>query len=156
MSEEVKRSRRRRRPRHSSRNKAKSTPKAAPKSAQKATQKTSSKPKGNKPASKGAAKGAGKEDVKAAKSTNSERRSSSSRRGRRRRSSGAQRNKARNAQTPLTIQRNTEKSISPINKGISIYSYTLRPRSLLDSYKAGPNIAEKMAFEQSARHKLDD
>ncbi len=75
--------------------------------------------------------------------------SSSGRRGRsrRRNSSGGAKAK-KQSQDALTIQRHTEKAISPINKDIFIYTYTLRPRSLLDSYEAGPNVAEKMAYEQ--------
>jgi len=126
MSEEQKKSRRRRRrPRSSSRNKANSSAKTSPKASAKASS-------------------------RAGKST------SSGRRGRsRRRNSGANKAKARDAQGGLTIQRHTEKSISPINKDIFIYTYTLRPRSLLDSYQAGPNIAEKMEFEQPDKPLLD-
>ena len=129
MSEESKKSRRRRRrPRSSSRNKSNSSAKPSSKS--------SSKPSSG--------------EKKAA--------SSGGRRGRsRRRSSGSSnRSKARDAQGGLTIQQHTEKSISPINKDIFIYTYTLRPRSLLDSYQAGPNIAEKMKFEQPDKPPLDN
>ncbi|RME80289.1 MAG: hypothetical protein D6775_16615 [Caldilineae bacterium] len=37
--------------------------------------------------------------------------------------------------------------VSPINPDIFIYTYTLRPRSLLDNYQAGPGVAERMEFE---------
>ncbi|GEM_PF-2585155 len=128
MSEEPKKSRRRRRrPRSSSRNKSNASAKAS----QKASSKASS--------------GEGKSG------------STGGRRGRsRRRSSGGNRAKARDAQGGLTIQQHTEKSISAINKDIFIYTYTLRPRSLLDSYQAGPNIAEKMKFEQPDKPPLDN
>jgi hypothetical protein len=128
MSEEQKKSRRRRRrPRSSARNKSKSTAKSSPK------------------ASSGEGKSA----------------SSGGRRGRPRRRNSSSANRAKNresreSQGGLTIQRHTEKSISPINKDIFIYTYTLRPRSLLDSYQAGPNIAEKMAFEQPDKKFLND
>jgi len=46
------------------------------------------------------------------------------------------------------VQRQQDQNVSPINKDIFIYTYTLRPRSLLDQYEAGPNVAERMAFEQ--------
>jgi hypothetical protein len=84
--------------------------------------------------------------------------SSGGRRGRprRRNSSSANRAKNRESQGGLTIQRHTEKSISPINKDIFIYTYTLRPRSLLDSYEAGPKVAEKMAFEQPDQPPLEE
>ncbi len=128
MSEEPKKSRRRRRrPRSSSRNKSNASAKAS----QKASSKDSS--------------GEGKSG------------STGGRRGRsRRRSAGGNRAKARDAQGGLTIQQHTEKSISAINKDIFIYTYTLRPRSLLDSYQAGPNIAEKMKFEQPDKPPLDN
>ena len=83
--------------------------------------------------------------------------SSSGRRGRsRRRNSGSGAKAKKQSQDALTIQRHTEKAISPINKDIFIYTYTLRPRSLLDSYEAGPNVAEKMTFEQSQKQPLAD
>ncbi len=83
--------------------------------------------------------------------------SSSGRRGRsRRRSSGGGAKAKKQSQEALTIQRHTEKAISPINKDIFIYTYTLRPRSLLDSYEAGPNVAEKMAYEQPEEQSVID
>jgi len=86
----------------------------------------------------------------AARSSTSEQTSSGSRRGRSRRrsSSGGGKPKKRSNPDTLTIQKHTEKPISPLDKDVFIYTYTLRPRSLLDSYEAGPNIAEKMTFEQ--------
>lgn len=83
--------------------------------------------------------------------------SGGSRRGRsRRRSTGSSKNKKRASQEALTIQRHAEKPISPIDKNIFIYTYTLRPRSLLEGYEAGPNVAEKMAFERPEEGTLSD
>jgi hypothetical protein len=82
--------------------------------------------------------------------------SSGSRRGRSRRRPSGGKAKKRTSQDALTIQQHTEKPISPIDKDVFIYTYTLRPRSLLDSYEAGPNIAEKMAFEQSKEPLLSE
>jgi hypothetical protein len=39
--------------------------------------------------------------------------------------------------------------VSPIDKNIFIYTYTLRPQSLLDSYQAGPGVVENMEFEET-------
>lgn len=84
------------------------------------------------------------------KARSSAKKSSNASSGNRKSASSGASKKAKSGDTQggLTIQRHTEKSISPINKDIFIYTYTLRPRSLLDSYQAGPNIAEKMKFEQ--------
>lgn len=75
---------------------------------------------------------------------------------RRRPANASGKSKKRSSQGDLTIQRHTEQPISPINKDIFIYTYTLRPRSLLDSYEAGPNVAEKMAFEQPDQPPLEE
>ena len=124
MSEETKTSRRRRRRPRSS-----SRRKAAPQpGAQKKTQ-----PQAEKSA-KSASRG---------------------RRGRsRRRSASGARNKRDASQNQLKIQQHLEKSVEPINKDILIYTYTLRPRSLLDNYEAGANIAERMEFEKPEHQKL--
>ena len=37
--------------------------------------------------------------------------------------------------------------VSPINKDIFIYTYTLRPQSLLDNYQVGESVVENMEFE---------
>jgi hypothetical protein len=128
MNAEPKKSRRRRRrPRSSAKNRAKSSAKPPAKSPE-------------KPSSSAAKTASG-----------------SGRRGRsRRRNSGAAAKAKKQSQDALTIQQHTEKAISPINKDIFIYTYTLRPRSLLDSYEAGPNVAEKMAYEQPEEQPLTD
>jgi len=126
MSEEPKKSRRRRR-----------RPRSSAKNRAKSSTRTPSKKAEKKSASEGS--------------------SSGGRRGRsRRRNANASKSKDRSKQDNLTIQRHTERAISPINKDIFIYTYTLRPRSLLDEYEAGPNIAEKMAFEQTDEASLKD
>ncbi len=38
-------------------------------------------------------------------------------------------------------------NVSPINKDIFIYTYTLRPQSLLDNYQTGPSVVENMEYE---------
>ena len=45
-----------------------------------------------------------------------------------------------------------DKEVEALNKNIFIYTYTLRPRSLLDSYQAGPAVAERMQFEGGNEH----
>ncbi len=82
--------------------------------------------------------------------------SSGNRRGKSRRRPSGGKSRKRQPQDDLTIQQHTEQPISPISKDIFIYTYTLRPRSLLDSYEAGPNVAEKMAFEQPDQRPLDE
>ena len=129
MSEEQKKSRRRRRrTRPASKNKSR-PPKSSTKSA-------SSKPSSSERKS----------------SSGSGRRS----RGRRRNSGAANKQPKQGQQGTLAVQQHTEKDISPVNKDIFIYTYTLRPRSLLDSYEAGPSVAEKMTFEQPDQQHLDD
>lgn len=39
--------------------------------------------------------------------------------------------------------------ISPLNPEIFIYTYTLRPRSLLENYQPGPTRTERMEFENT-------
>ena len=82
--------------------------------------------------------------------------SSGNRRGRSRKRSSDKSRKRPPQDTSLTVQRHREEAISPINNDIFIYTYTLRPRSLLDSYEAGPNVAEKMAFEQPDQQPLEE
>jgi len=47
--------------------------------------------------------------------------------------------------------------ISPIDKNIFIYTYTLRPQSLLDNYQVGPGVVENMEFEDahSTKNQID-
>lgn len=40
--------------------------------------------------------------------------------------------------------------VSPLNPNIFIYTYTLRPRSLLENYQPGPTRTERMEFENTA------
>jgi len=82
--------------------------------------------------------------------------SSGNRRGRSRKRPSDKSRKRSPQDTTLTVQRHREEAISPINKDIFIYTYTLRPRSLLDSYEAGPNVAEKMTFEQPDQPPLEE
>ena len=82
--------------------------------------------------------------------------SASSRRGRSRRRPTSSKAKKRASQETLTIQKHSEKPISPIDKNIFIYTYTLRPRSLLEDYEVGPKVAEKMAFEGPEERTLSD
>lgn len=42
-----------------------------------------------------------------------------------------------------------EPAIEPLNPNIFIYTYTLRPKSLLDSYQPGSGRAERMQFENT-------
>ena len=76
--------------------------------------------------------------------------------GRRRPRKRGGKSKNRKGPSPLTVQQHKDQSVSPINKDIFIYTYTLRPRSLLDQYEAGPNVAERMAFEQVDEKALID
>jgi hypothetical protein len=39
--------------------------------------------------------------------------------------------------------------ISPLDANIFIYTYTLRPKSLLESYQPGPTRTERMEFENT-------
>jgi hypothetical protein len=39
--------------------------------------------------------------------------------------------------------------VSPIDKDTFIYTYTLRPRSLLDNYRPSDPVTERMKFEDS-------
>lgn len=39
--------------------------------------------------------------------------------------------------------------VTPLNKDIFIYTYTLRPKSLLDNYQAGPSVVENMEYENA-------
>jgi len=109
-----------------------------------------------RPRSRPSAKNRSKNSSKAEESKSA---SSGGRRGRsrRRNSSVSKKTKKQEPRAPqesLTVQKHTEKAISPINKEIFIYTYTLRPRSLLDDYKAGPNVAERMEFEQPDKKQL--
>lgn len=76
--------------------------------------------------------------------------------GRRRPRKRGGKSKDRKGSSPLTVQQHKDQSVSPINKDIFIYTYTLRPRSLLDQYEAGPNLAERMEFEQVDEKALID
>ena len=81
--------------------------------------------------------------------------SAPSRRSRGRKKGG--RSKERKPAPPgLTVQQHQEPGVSPINKDIFIYTYTLRPRSLLEGYEAGPNVTDKMEFEESTRFTFND
>ena len=42
-----------------------------------------------------------------------------------------------------------EEPITPINKNIFIYTYTLRPRTLLDSYQPASGVTHRMQFENT-------
>lgn len=37
--------------------------------------------------------------------------------------------------------------VSPLDRDIFIYTYTLRPRSLLDNYQTGPGVMDRMQYE---------
>ncbi len=76
-----------------------------------------------------------------------EKNAANARRGRSRRR--APKAKARNKTVPSQFMapQQQEQQVSPIDDGIFIYTYTLRPRTLLDEYEASPKIAERMEFE---------
>ncbi|NUQ38480.1 MAG: hypothetical protein HUU23_11915, partial [Caldilineales bacterium] len=38
--------------------------------------------------------------------------------------------------------------VSPLSEDIFIYTYTLRPSALLDSYQPGPSLLDRMEFEE--------
>lgn len=78
--------------------------------------------------------------VNKSRSTDKRRRSRSDRRRRQPKGSG-----------DLVVQRHDKASldVSPINKDIFIYTYTLRPQSLLDNYQVGPSVVEDMEFEDA-------
>ena len=42
-----------------------------------------------------------------------------------------------------------EEPVTPINKNIFIYTYTLRPRTLLDSYQPSSGVTHRMQFENT-------
>ena len=42
-----------------------------------------------------------------------------------------------------------EEPITPINKNIFIYTYTLRPRTLLDSYQPSSGVTHRMQLENT-------
>ncbi len=95
-----------------------------------------------------------KPKVKEAKAASSGAKSSSRRKRPRKRGGGKA--KDRKDVLPLTVQKQQDHRVTPINKDIFIYTYTLRPRSLLDQYQAGPNVAERMEFEQTDETALVD
>ena len=69
----------------------------------------------------------------------------------RRRSRSDRRRKQPKGSGDLIVQRYDKASlnVSPINKDIFIYTYTLRPQSLLDNYQVGPSVVENMEFEDA-------
>jgi hypothetical protein len=115
------------------------------------TQKNRRRRRRPRASNKGKAKARPKESKNQASNVRS---ASSGRRGRSRKK-GA-RSRDRKPSPALTVQEHKEPGVSPIDKGIFIYTYTLRPRSLLDGYEAGPNVTERMEFEESTRFTLND
>lgn len=119
MSESTRKPRRRRRPRHKTRSKVSGT--AAP-----------SKKAG------GETTAGGKRDTKSKRSRKSRRP---------RRSTPVAPREISTSDILLHEYDSQDKEIQALNKNIFIYTYTLRPRSLLESYHAGPAVAERMKFE---------
>ena len=109
-----------------------------------------------RPSSKNKNRSASKSSGAPAGESKSASSSSGNRRGRSRRRPSDKAKKRARQDSSLTVQQHREKDISPINNDIFIYTYTLRPRSLLDSYEAGPNVAEKMTFEQPDQPPLEE
>jgi len=68
-----------------------------------------------------------------------------------RRSRSGRRRKQQKGSGDLVVQRHDKVNldVSPINKDIFIYTYTLRPQSLLDNYQVGPSVVENMEFEDA-------
>lgn len=71
------------------------------------------------------------------------------RRSGRRRKPNRGKQKAARGNSELVYQQHNQADldVSPINKDIFIYTYTLRPQSLLDNYQVGPGVVENMEFE---------
>ncbi len=69
----------------------------------------------------------------------------------RRRSRSDRRRKEQKGSGDLVVQRYDKASldVSPINKDTFIYTYTLRPQSLLDNYQVGVSVVENMEFEDA-------
>jgi hypothetical protein len=68
-----------------------------------------------------------------------------------RRSRSDRRRKQQKGNGDLIVQRHDKVNldVSSINKDIFIYTYTLRPQSLLDNYQVGPSVVENMEFEDA-------
>ncbi|NOZ48855.1 MAG: hypothetical protein GXP37_02255 [Chloroflexi bacterium] len=101
------------------------------------------KPKTDSPT---AAPEAKKAEASAAPNKNRPKRS---RRPRRRSRDQATPTPERNRQDSLQVHHydSLDADVQPLDKNAFIYTYTLRPRSYLDNYQAGPAVAERMAFE---------
>lgn len=69
-----------------------------------------------------------------------------------RRSRPKRRRKQPKGDAGLVVQQSDTASmkVSPLDKDIFIYTYTLRPQSLLDNYQAGPSVVENMEYEDVA------
>ena len=81
------------------------------------------------------------------------------RRSGRRRKPQTGENKGKRGNSDLIYQQHSvaDLDVSPINKNIFIYTYTLRPQSLLDNYQVGPSVVENMEFEDanSTKNQMD-
>ena len=90
-----------------------------------------------------------------AASASKEAKSSGSKSSKRRRGSrGASKRKReqqdlRDAGADLLVHRHNNDmfGVQPLDRDIFIYTYTLRPRSLLDNYQAGPGVMDRMEYE---------
>ncbi len=67
------------------------------------------------------------------------------------RSRPQRRRKQQRGGSDLIVQQHDKASlnVSQINKDIFIYTYTLRPQSLLDDYQVGQSVVENMEFEDA-------
>lgn len=70
--------------------------------------------------------------------------------GRRRKpQTGGEKGKRGNSDLVYQQHSAADLDVSPINTNIFIYTYTLRPQSLLDNYQVGPSVVENMEFEDA-------
>ena len=57
----------------------------------------------------------------------------------------------RDAAVPKVVMREAENmEVSPLDPDVFIYTYTLYPRSLLDSYQPAPNITDRMRYTHTS------